>query len=351
MKNITAENGTINPAKTPISSIGSVITDIGCAALEKIVANTSIGKQIKSHIENNFIRGMETGYKITDFNLLSQPDLCRDRQILLFIHGFGCNVEEFLEEEKTKPASKLSVMKEVFGNRVLLANYPSNHKVEDIFSGLEQQFFDAVIDPYSRMNHGAKPNITIAGHSLGSQFTRMFARKHSQYVKKVALIAGINNGVNLIGSNSFFGTYLQREMEKILIQHNVQYSEEDYAIIAQLLTGSKFFKNLNSPTEPLDVVYDIFAARTKRGKGNNAIRGRNDFVVGFNEAFPYHLIKSGNFENVNIRNAVVVEGGNHSSIVDNLRIFGEIMCLLYSDNRQYAKTLPRPKYAHKIFAY
>jgi pimeloyl-ACP methyl ester carboxylesterase len=315
----------------------------GCSTLERMALNSPMGKMAVSQVEN-FGNSFKEKYNIVDYNhLLNQEDSSKDKQIILYIHGWS-GLEKDIYEKKDGKASSLDVMNEVFENRVLFANYPSNHKVEDIFSGIENPFLDFVSSYYA-INE-VEPNLTVVGHSQGAELARMFARKYSQNVRKVGLIAGVNNGVDL-WFRDFFREALPRQMKEILIENNMPSSEDNYENIKQLMTGSPLFAELNTLTEPLNVEYNIYAL-VSNGMGNPFIKWRDDTVAGFDSAYPRRLISENKFENVNIGDAVIISGkrANHFA-VDDSEIFRKILVSLKSDKKKYLKNLPRPEDAEQ----
>lgn len=317
---------------------------VGCSTLEKAIYESEIGEMAIYEARYKFMNTMDEKYGLIDFSSLEENDVAPEKPILLFFYGFGGTAKEFLDEEKNEKISRLSVMKDVFDSRVLLASYPCNTSVKEIFSGIEKNFLDFV-RKYEEKN-SRKPRIFIAGHSMGGDISRIFARKYPEYIKKIGLIASANNGVGIGIFTDFIRTIYPKYIEQILKDGGKPYTSDNYQAIDDLLTGSNFLKELNTSTPPLDVEYNFYSFISR--ENNLFIPGEDDGVLGFYSTYPYELVRDGSFENVKIGDAVIIRGDvNHFSF-NNLSVLRMILSSLKSEKEKYLDKLPEPKDAIQI---
>jgi hypothetical protein len=310
----------------------SLLSLASCTSLETALLNSDIGRQAVFQTEYKFVKTFDEQYRIINFSQFNQEDPSPNEPYLLYIYGFGGTAQEFLDEEKNEENSRLGVMKDVFENRVLLANYPSCTNLNNIFSGIEKNLINFIID-YMEKNHGKKPRIFIEGHSMGVDFERMFSRKYPGYIERAELVAGVNEGVDMGIFTDFIRENYPKYIERILMQNGQSTTKENYQCIDDLIKGSNFLKELNTPTKPLGVEYILTAFLSK--KDNLFIPGLDDGVTSVNSALAINLIKNNKFENVRIRNVILFEGADgleldHSSI-NNLNILRKTLEYLKSD--------------------
>jgi len=329
-----------------ILAMGLALNIVACASLEKAILHSDVGKQAVSQTVYKYINNFNSRYAILDLQQLSQKDPNPDEDIFLFIHGWGGSTKELFEEEKNEPESKLSIMKDVYHGRVLLADYPPNGGIKKIFSGIEEQF-DNFISAYQK-NNGKSPKFKIMGHSLGTQFTRLFDLKYSGYISNAGLIAGVNNGIYFGILDGFIGDRLPENFDRILSKKNQPHTKEDYEIAVDLLSGSPFFKELNKKTEtPLPIEYNFYTFVSKND--SFFIPGEDDGTVALSSARPKQLIDEGHFEWVRIGDDIIFEGDvNHLSI-NNPWIFRTILESFNSNKSTYSYTLPDESKATHYF--
>ncbi|HTY43902.1 MAG TPA: hypothetical protein VMC80_01535 [Patescibacteria group bacterium] len=297
---------------------------IGCSTLESIASSSE-----------NFVKTFDEPYGIV--NLSSGGNASSDEPFFLFFYGFGGSLKEFQNEEKNNKVSRLSVMKDVFDGKVLLADYPCNMGMDYTFSKLEKSFLDFIEDYHG--SFGKNPNIIIAGHSFGAELARMFAEKYPQYVEKIGLIAGVNNGIE-IGSLTEIAKRLYLGYLDSLIKNEKCSSAESYHGIDDLITGSDFLNRLNSQAyssaNPAEPEYDIYAFVSK--DDNPLISGPDDGIVGLSSSYPYRLKE---FQgSIKIGDAEIIQG-NHFSINKDFDLFRRILESIKSDKKCLDK-LPPP---------
>jgi pimeloyl-ACP methyl ester carboxylesterase/ASC-1-like (ASCH) protein len=307
--------------RNTIVPVALSLTALGCSTLEKSLLDSDMGEEAICEPEYRYINSFNKPSKIEDFGLLSRQDSSPEKPILFFILGWGGTIQEFLDEEKNGKESKLGIMKDVFDNRVVLADYSTNKSTEDTFSELEQSALE-LVNKYSKENQGKMPKIILAGHSMGVNISRMFERKYPQYIKKTGLIGGENDGVNLGIFTDFIKENFPRYMEMILSGKDcppskiTSFGAHDYKCIDEIFHGSEYLNNLNTSTPPLDVEYNFYAFVSK--DNNCLVPGEDDGVVNLESQYPYELIKNKKYENVKIGDVIIFKGDiNHYSI-DNL---------------------------------
>jgi hypothetical protein len=255
-------------------------------------------------------------------------------------------MKEFLDEEKEETASRLSVMKEVYDNRVLIAGYPSNAGLDTIFPNFEKSLLD-FINNYMEKNNGKKPRFFTLGHSMGVELSREFSRKNPGYIAHAGLWAGENDGLNMGPFTDFVREAYPKHLERILIEKGMPHTKENYQNIDDLIRGSSFLNELNTPTEPSDVEYNFYAVISKND--NPLIPGEDDGVVSIESAYPFQLIKDKKFENVRIGDAIIFTGDVDHFSTTNLFILRTILTSLKSEKESYSYELPPIDKAIHIF--
>jgi len=320
----------------PVLALSLSLT--GCTTLERLLLNSNPGKQAVLALRYKYTNNFGEQCRIEDFGLSNFSDNSSDKPILFFLYGWGGSLKEFLTEEKEEEISKLSLMKDVFDNRVILADYPSSIGMNEIFSGLENSFLEFV-EAYSQNNSGKKPKLVIAGHSLGSQLTRMFVRKYPQYFEKAGLIAGMSNGLDLGMWTGLFKKEYKKYMEKILVGTEKSLTAENYQSIEDITTGSAFMSQINTPTEPLDVEYNFYIFVN----GNSLLWGEGDGIASMKSAYPIDLIYQNKFEKVHLGDKIVFKGEVTHNSVDNFEIFERILKSLKSDEPHSVEEVIVPK--------
>jgi len=320
----------------------SLIT--GCSNFEKTFLRAKVIKQASSFVEENYFHNFGQPCHIEDFGLSSKKDVNPDKPILFFIHGWGSCLEDYLNTSENGD-SKIQPMREVFEDRVIMADYPSNLGVNDIFLGLEKDFLDFE-NEYSKNNVGKKPNLIIAGHSLGTQIERMFVRKYSEDIKKAGFIAGVHNGLRFGPFTNFFEEEVSSFIDSILIENNKFPSPQYSQSIREMVFESDFMNQLNTSTSPLQTVYCFYAFYSE--KGNPFIfPKKNDKVTSLDSAYPLDLIKDKKFEDVPIGDVEIFYDRDHFSL-SNKEIALEIFNSLKLDNSNYSRVPPSLKEAKWI---
>jgi len=307
----------------------------GCSTIERALLNSEPGKQAALILKYKYTTNFGKSCKIEDFGFSDSIDTASDKPIFFFLHGWGGNLEEFLLEEKKEPESKLSIMNRVYEGRVLMADYPSSISINNIFSGLEKDFLE-FIDNYSKNNSGKKPKFILAGHSLGSQISRMFARKYPEYISKVGIIAGVNNGLDFGQLTPLIRNGSPKYMEQILIRDNKFPVEENYQSVKDITMGSEFMNWLNTPTPELDTEYNFYVFLSK--KDNPLIPGKDDGTASMRSAYPTNLIKRKKFENVKVGEVMFIKGDVDHCSINNLEIFRKILESLKSEKKYFSKS-------------
>jgi len=316
-----------------IPLIALSISVAGCSTLEKVLINSDVGQQAISRIKSGYINGINEQFKIEDFGIAEKKDDCSDKPILFFIYGWGGNLNE-LGEKKGWDFSRLEIMKEVFEDRVILADYPSTVGIETAFSNLEQLFLSFEKN-YSENNSGKKPKIIISGHSFGSQIARLFIRKYNNfYFESGGEIGGINEGVSLGVLTNFARERLPKHMDEVLSSQGRKIKVEDYQILTDMMAGSEFFKRINTPTPPLNIKYDFYVFSSK--KDSWIIPGEDDQVTSVESAYPIQLIKENRFENVGVRSVMVFKGDVDHDSIDNPEVLRMILKSLKSENKYFS---------------
>jgi pimeloyl-ACP methyl ester carboxylesterase len=309
----------------------------GCSSLERAILHSDIGKEGAYFVQNKYMCNFGKQGRIETYGLESK-DYCPEKPILFFLHGWSGCLEEYAHEETGE--ARLDVMNEVFENRVIMADYPSSKGIDSIFSDLDNSF-DNFVDEYSENNSGKKPKIIIAGHSLGSQLTRLFVRNHPNYFKKAGLIAGVSEGFDIGMLNSPMKKIVPRYLGELSGQCIIM---ENYQSILDLMKNSDFFETINTLTPELDTEYNFYILLSK--KDNPFIPGKDDNVTRACSAYPLDLIKSKRFENVNIGDVIFYEGAVDHSLY-NLELWRQILTSLKTE-RQTSRYAPSVKQAKHI---
>jgi hypothetical protein len=308
----------------------------GCSTLEKAVFNSNLGKEGVYIVQYQYMSNFGKTGRIETYNL-SQKDAFPEKPILFFLHGWSGNLDEYANKEIG--TSRLDVMNDVFENRVIMADYSSAKGIDQIFSELDSSF-DNFMDEYAENNSGNKPKLIIAGHSLGTQLTRLFVRNHVSDFNKAGLIAGVNEGFDLGMLNSSFKKIAPKYLEKI---SGKELTEEDSQSINDLMKGSDFFRRINTPTSPIDTQYNFYIFSSK--KDNFFIPGKDDGVTRVCSAYPYDLIQSGKFEDVLFSDVIVFEGAVDHSFY-NQNILRKILESLKSESTVSHAPIPLAKAKH-----
>ena len=326
----------------------------GCTALENAFLDSDMGKQAIVQVEYKLTKN-EDGYKIDDFGFFDSIDKSPEKPILLYIHGWGGSSRDLFEEEKNEKESRMSIMKDVFGNRVLVANYPCDTGIDGIFSNLEKPFRNFV-NKYIHINKKS-PEFIIAGHSMGTQISRLFARKYgkmdspdfpegySPKIKKLGLIAGINGGVDFGIFTGFVKSAFPKHIKKILAFGSKPVTEDSYRTVNDMLKESDFMKKLESPAGPLDIEYNFYAFSSYWD--NIIIPEYDDKVTPLEAAYPYNLIKKGKFEKVKFGDVIIFTGDVDHLSTQNMFIFRKIMESLSSE-KIHSYTPVEPEKAMEI---
>jgi pimeloyl-ACP methyl ester carboxylesterase len=297
----------------------------GCSSLEKALLNSNLGKDALYAVDR-YMTNYGKSAVIEDYGLAEKKDESPQKPILFFIHGWASSLEEWAYEEKG--SSRLDIMNEVFDNRVIAADYSSCKGIEDIFSELDSSFTE-FMDEYAKNNEGDKPKLIIAGQSMGTQLARLFSRRHPEYFKKVGLIAGVSQGFNLgpLPVKKMIPKYISKIAKKDL-------APEEYQSIIDLMPKSDFFKELNTPTNYLDIEYNFYVFSSK--KDSPFIKGEDDRITSVSSAYPLELIETNRFEDVKFGDVIIYEGAVDHSLY-NQDILREILQFLKSDKPQYKK--------------
>jgi hypothetical protein len=321
-------------ALIPIAALSLAVA--GCSSLEKSLLNSDFGKEGIYFVQNRYMTNFGKTGRIETYNL-SQKDSSPEKPILFFIHGWSSCLKDYSNEEIG--TSRLDVMNEVFENRVIIADYSSARGIKQTFSELDSSFTE-FMNEYSENNSGNKPNLIIAGHSMGTQLTRLFVRNHPSDFKKAGLIAGVSEGFNLGMLNSSFKKMVPEYIGKI---SGKELTEEDYQSIKDLMEGSPFFKEINTYTLPINIPYNFYILSSK--KDNFFIPGKDDGVTRVCSAYPYDLIKAGKFEDVLFGDVLIFEGAvNHSFY--NQNILRKILESLKSESTVSHTPIPLTKSKH-----
>ena len=297
----------------------------GCSTFEEMVSTSE-----------RFVKTLDqSSYRIVN---LSSNKFYSNEPYFMFFYGFGGSLNEFLNEEKNNKTSRLGVMKDVFDDKVLMADYSCDTGMNYTFSMLESSFLDFVVN--YQTDTGKKPEIIVAGHSFGAELARMFARKYPQYIKKVGLIAGANNGIN-IGAM----TETAKEWYIQYLNGISKSPPRDFRGLSDMVEGSDFFSQLNTPTVQMDVEYDFYAFVSS--DSNIFFQGKNDGVLSLSSEYPSELIKTGHFENVKIGDAVIIKN-RHFIMNEQSELLRKILISLKSDKQKYLTQLPDINQARQI---
>ncbi len=319
-----------------IPSIALALSLTGCSTLEKFIINSDVGKEAIFSVQHRYMTGVDNpNCQIEDFGIAEKKDESPEKPILFFIYGWGGSLDILLNEGKNEGFSKVDVMREVFENRMIMADYPSNLGIEPAFLGLENPFLEFV-KTYSENNSGKKPKIILVGNSFGSQIARLFARKYSSYFEKAGFIAGLNDGLNLGVWTDFVRERFPKYMREVLLEDGKEATTGDYQSIRDILSGSDFFKKINTPTEKLNLEYNFYAFVSK--KDSWIIPGEDDNLTGLDSAYPMRLIREKKFENVDVGSVMVFKGDVDHFSMNNLEILREIMESLKSNNESFSYT-------------
>jgi hypothetical protein len=319
----------------PLLTISLVLA--GCSSLENAVLSSDIGKRAVIKIEDGYLNNYGKEARIEDYGM-AKEDSNPEKPILFFIPGWGSSLKEFQKQENITKYSKLDVMKEVFDNRVIIADYPSDDSIDNLFSELEIPFFNFVKE-YELNNEGRNPKLILVGNSMGTQITRLFARKYPEYFEKVGLIAGVNEGLNFGILTPIFKQEFPKYMKKMLVSLNKFPREEDYQCVKDVTRKSKFMNRINTPTTGKKLEYNFYGFILN--KNSLLVPDRDDGLVSYKSSYPLDLIKQNKFENISIGDVLYFEGEDHFAL-NNFDVLRTIMLSLKSE-RAYSLVPPSYK--------
>ena len=291
---------------------GSTALNSSCSTLLKTTLNSL-------EEGRNAISFVKKVYEKEDFNseiiFLNKEEFDKKmeenqiKDLLLLIHGYGSSYKKF--GEVNEEDSPLNIADKVFDGNVLLANYSSNRTVREIALSLLSE-----LEKISLNYKNKFPRMHVLAHSMGGDVARYMVRLKPEYFKVVNFLASPLSGINF----GKFNSSLIKTYPELLELEKGEFADN----IVDLFQGSEMFKELNKPTEPLDVTYNFYAFLSK--KNNPLIPGKDDGLVPVYSAYPYKEISEENFENVKIGNVLFFEGDtDHSSSVYNPSIIGSIL--------------------------
>lgn len=304
-----------------------------CATFEHALGNmltkSDAVKPAVSRITRGFVPNSKNGYYIETFDFFDKT-IDTNEEIAIYIHGWANSANDFIETGNAN--SKLNTARKVYPN-IWLANYPSNTSLEKICKNMEI-YLEKNIEKYIESNPEHKsPSITLIGQSAGTLVSRYLARKYPE-VKKAALVGGPHDGANFGIFDKVINKIYDKSLSQFLKGKDMLSSPESYQSYRDLLHGSEFLNELNTPTSLLDKDYYFFAFQSD--KGSNFIPGKDDQVVPSSSAYPYKLMKEGKFENVRVKKVVFYEGDvTHFSLVDSPDILEQVLRIVKSNDRKY----------------
>jgi hypothetical protein len=311
----------------------------GCSSLENAVLSSDIGKRAVVKIEDGYLNNYGKEARIEDYGIAEKEDQNPEKPILFFIHGWGSSLKEFEKQEKITKYSKLDIMKEVFEERVIMADYPSDNSMDNLFSELETPFFE-FINNYKLNNNGKNPKLILVGNSMGTQVARLFGRKYPEYFIKEGLIAGVNEGLNFGILTPMFKQEFPKYMKKVLVTLNKIPSEENYQCVKDLTTKSAFMKKINTPTSGKRLECNFYGFISN--KNSLLIPDRDDGLVSYKSSYPLDLIKKNKFENIQVGEVLYFEGELDHFSLNNFDVLRKIMLSLKSE-KTYSSVPPSYK--------
>jgi hypothetical protein len=289
----------------------STLTNNNCSSLIKNTLNSfEDGKEMI-----NFVKKVYSKENPGSFKIILSEDFYKkinsekiDR-LLLFVHGFGSSYKKFGDEKEEN--SPLNLANKIYNGNVMLFDYSSNKKIPEIAKELISE-----LEKISLNFKNEFPKIDVVAHSMGGDVIRYAVRMKPEYFQVVNFIASPLSGINFGKFNkTLIKSYPEiLELEKREISNNIE----------DLFVNSEMFKELNSKTDSLNVIYNFYVFISK--KNNPLVPGKDDGLIPIYSAYPYEDIKNGNFENVKIGNVLFFEGDvNHSSSLYNPSIMESIL--------------------------
>jgi hypothetical protein len=289
----------------------SILTNNSCSTLLKNTLNSfQEGRDAITFVKNVYTKNKESFTKIIlpdNFNEKVKEGKVKD--LLLLIHGFGSSYKKFGNKEDED--SPLNIADKIFDGNVILADYSSNKKVSEIAYSLLSDLEKISLECDNKL-----PRLHVLAHSMGGDVIRYMVRVRPEYFSVVDIVASPLTGINFGKFNkTLLKTYPEiLELERKEITDNIN----------DLFQGSEMFKELNTKTNPLDVIYNFYVFISK--KNNPLVPGKDDNLIPVYSAYPYEDIINGNFEDVKIGNVLCFEGDvTHSSSLYNSSIFGSIL--------------------------
>jgi pimeloyl-ACP methyl ester carboxylesterase len=246
-------------------------------------------------------------------------------KVVLLVHGFGSGAG--IWGNLDDPYSTLSLANKIFNGRVLVANYPSQESIDKISGELILE-----MERIRSECGGRLPDMVVLGHCMGGVVIRAMVREHPDYFKEIALVGVPNTGLHFGVLTDFIFDNYSKYLDCLWSPHGITLPVDERgkkrSAIDDLNPNGDFIKNLNAPTDPLNVTYHFFMFKSTE-KNSFFIPGRDDSLISPASAFPQEIMEGEKFENIRQGHVVCFKGDvNHHTLMFNPDIIREILTTL-----------------------